>query len=282
VLLSLFRKAKMYQKEFINYPQVIYQSLMRKYPIRAVRRDQRVFVLPNYTQSTLALYHIPFTYHAEDKVLEFTFEGNKVRMLGTEANGDVGLVFAAEEYRQLGPKNEDVIDVGANIADSSIYFAIKGARRVIGIEPDSRLFEVAVKNVQINGLSRKVMIINAAIGPANRYSELYLNEPFGSGLCGCRKHMDERKDTFTLEFIMDRYNTGDPILKMDCEGCEFVSLLSLEKSVLRKFKRMQIEYHRNPKPIVERLKAADFEVKCIPSLFSIHSSIGYIVAKRKN
>jgi len=40
-----------------------------------------------------------------------------------------------EQYKILGVSNKDVIDIGANIGDTAIYFAVKGARHVYAFEP---------------------------------------------------------------------------------------------------------------------------------------------------
>jgi predicted RNA methylase len=48
-------------------------------------------------------------------------------------------------YRFLRVEGKIVIDIGVNIADSSIYFALKGADKVIAIEPFPRNYETAKK-----------------------------------------------------------------------------------------------------------------------------------------
>ena len=52
---------------------------------------------------------------------------------------------------------------------------------------------------------------------------------------------------------------SDLMLKMDCEGCEY-SLLEEEREVLRKFKRIQIEYHYGYDQLVTKLKENNFKV----------------------
>jgi len=46
-------------------------------------------------------------------------------------------VFDYGEYEPLSVEGRVVVDVGAFVGDSAIYFALKGARRVIAIEPPS-------------------------------------------------------------------------------------------------------------------------------------------------
>jgi transcription elongation factor Elf1 len=51
------------------------------------------------------------------------------------SNGDLFNIFYEKDYDFLPVKNRVVIDIGANIADSSIYFATTGAKKVIALEP---------------------------------------------------------------------------------------------------------------------------------------------------
>jgi FkbM family methyltransferase len=60
-------------------------------------------------------------------------------------------------------KERDVIDVGMNIGDSSIYFSINGANRVIGLETSPYAFSLAEKNVTLNRLNN-VILLNAGYG----------------------------------------------------------------------------------------------------------------------
>jgi hypothetical protein len=48
---------------------------------------------------------------------------------------------------------------------------------------------------------------------------------------------------------------------MDCEGCEYPSILSTPNKVLSVVEKIVLEYHGNPKPIVVKLQAAGFGVK---------------------
>lgn len=40
-----------------------------------------------------------------------------------------------------------VIDIGVFIGDSSIYFALRGAKRVIAVEPHSEAYKKTVENI---------------------------------------------------------------------------------------------------------------------------------------
>lgn len=70
-------------------------------------------------------------------------------------NDNVHHVFYDEDYRFLLPvQNKIVVDVGANIADSSIYFTHNGAKQVIALEPFARNYELAKQNIILNKMKR--------------------------------------------------------------------------------------------------------------------------------
>ncbi len=50
-------------------------------------------------------------------------------------SGSVFEVFDGRAYDNVDVYDKDVVDIGANVGDSSIYFALKGARKVVGVEP---------------------------------------------------------------------------------------------------------------------------------------------------
>ena len=68
------------------------------------------------------------------------------------------------DYKFLEPiKGNTVIDIGANIGDSTVYFAIKEARTVLALEPYKYSYNMLVENIRINDL-KNVITINAGYG----------------------------------------------------------------------------------------------------------------------
>ncbi|WP_240872274.1 hypothetical protein [Acidianus infernus] len=47
--------------------------------------------------------------------------------------GDIIGVYIKEEYQDVNVKDKTVIDCGATIRDSVIYFSLKGVKRVMAI-----------------------------------------------------------------------------------------------------------------------------------------------------
>ena len=63
-----------------------------------------------------------------------------------------------------GLKGRDVIDVGASVGDTALYFVLNGARKVIAVEPLPKVARCAEENVKLNGITGEVKVINAALG----------------------------------------------------------------------------------------------------------------------
>ncbi|MCG2872343.1 MAG: FkbM family methyltransferase, partial [Sulfolobales archaeon] len=57
----------------------------------------------------------------------------------------------------MNVKNKSIVDIGAFVGDTAIHFAIKGAEKVIAIEPHPRAHEELVENIRINGLEGKIV-----------------------------------------------------------------------------------------------------------------------------
>jgi len=67
--------------------------------------------------------------------------------------------FEDEAYGYVDVKNKS----------TAIYFAIKGAEKVIAIEPHPGAYEELVENIRINGLEAKIVPLNIAVGDKEGY-----------------------------------------------------------------------------------------------------------------
>ncbi len=79
----------------------------------------------------------------------------------------VGLVFENflyEEYKDFDVKDKKIIDIGASIGDTALYFAAKGAKAVYGYEIAKKRQREAAINLKLNPkLSRKIIYLNEGI-----------------------------------------------------------------------------------------------------------------------
>jgi len=154
--------------------------------------------------------------------------------------------FAEGEYEVpealSGLKGRDVIDVGANAGDSTLYFILNGVRKVIAVEPLPKVAKCAEENVRLSGATDKVNVINAALGGGpvsvpcdyDLWSSGGFSTLKGSGPC--------RVPGVTISDLLNMVE--DPyLLKMDCEGCEAQVILGPEREKLRAFEHIIFETH---------------------------------------
>jgi FkbM family methyltransferase len=168
-------------------------------------------------------------------------------------------VFINEEYKFL-LGGTTIIDIGANIGDSSLYFALHGAQRIIAIEPFPQNFDLLVKNIEVNNI-HNIIPLNLMLGNENKYVNLNIKREITTGVQAIPSDVGEKIQMVTLTEILDKYSVYDAYLKMDCEGCEYDSILLENKNTLRKFKKIQIEYHYGKEKLIEKLKNSGFKVK---------------------
>jgi len=127
---------------------------------------------------------------------------------------------------------------------TAIYFAIKGAKKVIAIEPHPGAYEELVENIRINGLEGKIVPLNIAVGDKEGYIVVsnvetkqapvtLFKESEGNGI---KVKME------TLSNVINMYNLETDVLKMDCEGCEY-SLILNDYEAVSKFDQLAFEYH---------------------------------------
>ena len=156
---------------------------------------------------------------------------------------------------------------------------------MIGLEPFPHNYEIGKRNIESNNLSTKIDLLLAGLGVN---SENISIDPGHSSDEASRARDFERGieiPVLTLEDIISRYNlySQDTVLKVDCEGCEYESLISAPKDVLRIFDHIQIEYHRGYKNLKEKLEKCGFKVSVERPLARRDSNLylGFIYATRK-
>src|SRR6267143_4692792 len=171
-----------------------------------------------------------------------------------------------------------VLDVGAYNGDSAIYFAKRGARLVIGLEPDPKSLELAKENIKLNNLQDRVKLLNVALSTRTGESKLGLNAetPNISQIAETTNMPDGglEVETVTVEEIMKRFNLQRiDFLKMNCEGCEYGIIRTLPANALGSINEIILEFHNGPLDIPKILSKHGFTITMIGHSF------GYIRAK---
>jgi len=180
---------------------------------------------------------------------------------------------------------KNVIDIGMSNADSSIYFAKKGARKVIGLEPDRSTYELAMYNIKHSKVDNVVIPINKALSSKSDKIELikYDHNPNANSidennmvLLKDLKHK-ETVEGISLENIISMFGGEEVhLLKMDCEGCEYSVLRSLREGSFKNISEIIMEYHNGLKDLKKILQNNGFKVQTVGN----SPRMGYIRAKK--
>jgi FkbM family methyltransferase len=197
------------------------------------------------------------------------------------SNGDLFNIFYEKDYNFLPVKDRVVIDIGANIADSSIYFAMTGAKKVIALEPFPKNFEVAQKNITLNGFTDKIELLNAGCCGGQSKDMVLDASANGVGCQTMQSSLGSNIHFYTLRELINKYNIDSPaVLKIDCEGCEYDIILKNDKTMLDKFSHIQVEYHHGFRDLEKHLVDANFVVSHTNPKYENGMEIGWIYATK--
>lgn len=133
-------------------------------------------------------------------------------------------IFIDKEYEFLAIKQPRIIiDAGANIGLSAVYFSQKFPKaKIIAIEPESENFKMLLKNTQPY---ENIIPIQAALWHKSEKIEL-VDAGFGEWGFMTNEKSDfntkaELVDALTINDIMERFGIDEvDILKIDIEGAE--------------------------------------------------------------
>jgi len=274
-----------YRKLFKNYLHVIINVKRRKFPIKCKMRKggTKNFNKHFEIMNTVFAEHYGILYDMEKDILSGFIKNpeHEIKLYGGEGSGDAE-VFLENQYSSLPVKEKVVVDIGANIGDSAIYFLLHGAKKVFAIEPYPKNYETAQKNIDINHLTSKVHLLLA--GCSAKHGYITIDQKIDSGNRSVMNESTEGKKIplITLEEIMHENDMDSAVLKIDCEGCEYDVILNSSKIILRNFIYIHIEYHYGYKNLKEKLEKCGFEVFVTNPRYSFVNNmyVGYLTAER--
>ena len=277
-----------YRRAYKNYFNIILSILRHRFPFKAVLRDGTELTINNYYEAYLTSFGILNDYSIKDNIITISKKDlpATVQLHLRRDNGDVHGVFFKEVYRFLPVEGKVVVDIGANIGDSSIYFALHGAKKIIALEPFPKNYEIAKENIELNKFQNKIILLLA--GCSDKQKEITIDpkqEGAGSSLDETKR--GTKIQLISLEQLVKKYDIpNSSVMKVDCEGCEYSVILSTPDSVLQKFSHIEIEYHYGYKNLKNKLERCGFHVSISSPLFQRNRQAGksmyygYLYAKK--
>ena len=217
-------------------------------------------------------------YMEKDKVFEFNCaDKSKIFKIYHIAYGHE-YVFSGKRYNWIQFFNRDVLDIGASIGDSAIYFLCKGAKRVIAVEPDVEIFQFCEENVKMNNCEDVIELVNAGIN-ISPSEQIFNCAPesarLGNGIpIKSSRYVVPRVDKSLEELIEEFKVNKGAVLKISCEGCETAIFDHIRDGTLNLFDYIHVEYFYGSMDIARKLKECGFSVKCTLPRISVDKITG--------
>jgi FkbM family methyltransferase len=273
---------------FRNYRSILKDMRSKQYPVEAILRSNGQKMILNNTELAFIAYCKGYekqvAYELENDIVMLTSNAscfsqgknrqnyydsddkkkeNQIKLYGAINNGDITSVFLHGDYQKLPVRDKTVIDIGANIGDSAIYFALQGAHEVIALEPFNKNYRLAKKNIELNNLSDRIVLLQAGCG-SKKGGKITIDPSQQTSTISrlvSSQHGTSKIDLMSIKDIVDKYDVKQgSILKIDCEGCEYDVILPESTQTLQIFSHIQIEYHYGYNNLKEKLQKSGFKV----------------------
>ena len=261
-----------YFRAYRNFPSVAIARAIGRFPTSAIlRRSRTIVTLRSASEAYYVSWYesLGWRYDSAMNIVYVPYNGT-LPFLGGLTGGDLIGVFATRIYDSLDVKGRVVIDIGASIGDSAIYFALQGAAKVYAFEPEAQACNQAAQNVVNNGVSQSVSMVHAGLG--EEFTTTAHTEPQGVPN-GEVPNPSHPRWFASLNDVVAAYDVRDGILKMDCEGCEYPAL-SGSSLALQAFHQVQIEYHRGIQDLAAILEHSGFAIRILPRSRSTGEILG--------
>jgi FkbM family methyltransferase len=256
-------------KTFQNSFEILSKSFKNDFPISANLKNGKKIQLQSFSSMHL-ISNIPKNEQVEydtekNNVTIYSknqFYNNKIIFQGGLDNGDIVNTFFKKDYGKIIVNEKTVLDIGANIGDTGIFYALNGAKKVIGIEPFPKNFDYAQKNIQINNLDSVITLLQA--GCSSKKEIIKIDPDYQSNIESEVKNFKTGIDVpmITIQDIINKYEIPkSSVLKIDCEGCEYDIIENISFETISYFSNIQMEYHLGYKKLKNKLESFGYTVK---------------------
>ncbi|MBX8644833.1 MAG: FkbM family methyltransferase [Thermoplasmata archaeon] len=185
--------------------------------------------------------------------------------------GHINEIFVQKTYG-TDFRDKVVLDIGASNGDSSVWFALCGAKRVIALEPYPESYRLALDNVRMNGLDDKITVLNLALSSVKSKADFAVSSrsPNANALAPTEHIVKSLHivfdgsvtiETTTVPELISYYSISRvDYLKLDCEGCEYDVLRNLAGEVWPLINEIVLEYHNGLSDLAELMERHDMAV----------------------
>ena len=242
-----------------------------------VSKDHNLFVLNGYNYIMSLQETCKADIQARDSGLTITIDGLTFHVNYWDELNILKEVFADGIYNYVLTERMSLIDVGMNVAVTSLFFAKNELiDKIYSFEPFAKTFNYAMKNIESNpSVAHKIVPKNYGLDKGNQFVEVkYIIDNKGSvgvggipeGLLNAYKEnvavekIELRSGLEEIKNILEANPTASFIAKIDCEGSEYVIMNDLyEHGLLQKIKVFMIEWHeKGPSEIINLLSKSGF------------------------
>ena len=128
--------------------------------------------------------------------------------------------------------------------------------------------------------------MQAGGGPEDK--EIFMNSEY-TGVCKPIEisSTGEKVSIISFSTLVNRFNLESACLKINCEGCEYDIISNEPADILKRFCRIQIEYHYGYKDLCKKLKECGFKVNVTRPIYNKNvfaeekdMYVGYIYASQ--
>jgi FkbM family methyltransferase len=186
--------------------------------------------------------------YAESIRYKFRFRGKSVDVYMRTETGDINMfyeIFWSDMYNipeSLLAAPLNIIDLGANVGFTTMYFALKYPdAKIISLEPSKMNFVVLQKNI---ALQKNVKALNAAVWfESKQIPFMEAANAYNSRIAETDTEHSHTIEAYNVEDILSKENIDTiDLLKIDIEGAE-KDILQKNQDWLNKVKNIIIEIH---------------------------------------
>ncbi len=265
---DFFQMISNVRKTFQNPLKLLFRSFKNDFPINAVLKNGNKIKVKTFN-SMFFISNVPknqqINYDIEKDIVTLYQEEESIRkeiiLRGGINNGDIVNTFFKKDYADISVKGKTILDIGANIGDTGIFYALNGAKKVIGVEPFPKNFQLARENVIANKLEDTIKLLQA--GCSSKNGIVKIDPEYQSNIESKLRNFVNGVDVplLTLQEIIEKFEIPkNSVLKIDCEGCEYDIIENTPIETLTHFSSMQIEYHSGFYNLKRKLESIGYKV----------------------